>query len=284
MNVVRLISQRFLENPNVTMKAATGMGQGLFAATALRVGDTVLTETPLFETTVEQDGRVSMDNFEHVLHRVFKAGQGGEHDEEMLGCFEFLTPGKELDPKLTTEIKILAGKYGINPQEAVLVCRKWLGNVFSFGIFLLASKFNHACPANVHYEIGGGRFVATVDIPKGEQLMVTYQDRMWERPNWGIPCSNSTKCSCHSAYDREMLAVINARLTLNVALMMNQGIESPVTVFRKNLKAYRGFDADVKELFKGGHQMDMGNPDTKGSEAVFTVIKAHQANFKALEL
>jgi len=283
MNVVRLISQRFLENPNITMKAATGMGQGLFAATALRAGDTVLTESPLFETTVEPDGRVSMGNWEYVLHRVFKAGQGGEHDEELLGCFEFLTPGKELDPKVTTEIKMLAGKYGINPQEAVLVCRKWFGNAYSFGLFLLGSKFNHACPANVHYETGGGRFIATVDIPKEEQLMITYQDRMWERLNWGIPCINSTKCSCHSAYDREMLAVINARLVLNVALTMSH-IESPVTVFRKNLKAYRAYDADIKELFKGGLEMDMGNPETKGSEAVFTVIKAHQGNFKALEL
>merc|ERR1719320_842156 len=124
------------------MKAATGMGQGLFAATALRTGDTVLTESPLFETTVEPDGRVSMENFEHVLHRVFKAGQGGEHDEEILESFEFLTPGKELDPKVNTEIKMLAGKYGINPEEAVLVCRKWLCNVYSFGLFLLGSKFN----------------------------------------------------------------------------------------------------------------------------------------------
>ncbi|KAF1954564.1 TPR domain protein [Byssothecium circinans] len=141
---------------------------------------------------------------------LFLALDGGENPAEILSAFSKLseddkTKYLELHPFAPPIRNDLTKKYMKKGWGALAQWERdaigvYDANSFQVGVYLLASRINHSCIPNVHYEhnpaIQRGTFHAVKDIAEGEELYISYINggsrvRSWRQPKldmWGFVC------------------------------------------------------------------------------------------------
>jgi hypothetical protein len=173
-----------------------GGGRGVFAGGFIRAGTVVLTEMPLVSLPDDawDDARLPM----HVSYALaILSGTCGSPDEllKQLGCLHPIDSSQvpeshrvallaEYSPHfeaLSTAAAAHGCTLGSSDDLYLLLCRLRF-NCFSSGLYITSSLVNHSCNPNcckfsrtdTAFSLPVTEFVATRDIPEGEEITITY--------------------------------------------------------------------------------------------------------------
>jgi hypothetical protein len=161
-------------HPSLKIKTIPGLGKGVFAAKPIKSGTVLVKETPHHLPKEPYDSEYAFKLAKHLM-KVAPAE------------FQRLVPLRlntdaTCDVKITPEFKESARKLfpGIPLDRVKLYILKIRRNAFQFGevsgILFFATRMNHSCEPNVHYERRGAAMVfkAKRDIAEGEEIYDSY--------------------------------------------------------------------------------------------------------------
>lgn len=161
-------------HPALKIQPISGLGKGVFAAKSIKSGTVIVKETPHHLPKEPYDAEYPFKLAKHLL-----AVAPAE--------FQRLVPLRlntdtTCDVALTPEFKASARKFFPRTtfDRVKLYLLKIRRNAFQFGkvsgILFFATRMNHSCEPNVHYERRGDTMVfkAKRDIAEGEEIYDTY--------------------------------------------------------------------------------------------------------------